>query len=229
MNGADRYTMALAFARRAHFTPVWVAGSIEIIVLPNVLCTSGYFFAPMVVLSCSSVICTVVVLNLFYRDDRRPIPSWVKYVVVKLLARLVGYQSWIDTAQITGKSGQDPDRFQFPGSDTVEPENIATTGIVGEGSQSPYSRVEDLGDSHRPTDRRNNYINASQQSREVTSSRAVDCPDQAHTLIWKDVALVIDRAALLLSTVATLISIVVTVSYFIYVFNVFNVRFGLAP
>ena len=181
------------------------------------LCTSGYFFAPMVVLSCSSVICTVVVLNLFYRDDRRPIPSWVKYVVVKLRARLIGYQSWIETAQITGKSGQDPDRFQFPES---IPETIAMTSIVGEGSPSkpPYSRVGDLGDSHRLTDHRNNDINASQPFCEVTSSRAVDCPDQAPTLVWKDVALVIDRAALILSTVATVISFVVT-AYFISVFN----------
>ena len=175
----------------------------------------------MVVLSCSSIICTVVVLNLFYRDDRRPIPSWVKYVVVKLLARHVGYQSWIETAQITGKFGQDPDRFQFPGSDTVEPETTAMTGIVGEGSPSkpPYRRVVDLEDSHRPTDFRTNDINMSHPFHEVTSSRAVDCPDQAHTLIWKDVALVIDRAALILSTVSTLISIVVTVSNFVSVFN----------
>ena len=176
----------------------------------------------MVVLSCSSVICTVVVLNLFYRDDRRPIPSWVKYVVVKLLAKLVGYTSWKETAQITWKFGQDPDRFQYPGSDTAEPEAISMAVNVGEGSLSKYHfsrRVGDLGNSQKPTYRRNNDINASQPSREVTSSRAVDSPNMAHTLVWKDVALVIDRAALILSTVATLVSIVVTVSCFIFVFN----------
>ncbi|XP_033627794.1 neuronal acetylcholine receptor subunit beta-3-like [Asterias rubens] len=214
----------------------------------------GYYFTPMIALSCFSIVCTVTVLNLYYRDNRRPIPRWMKWLVLKVISKLVRYQAWEKTPEQPQNTGKRDGSFSNP--DTVSlgetnPGNLTGTDTELTPSRVSYCRVAGWGENRLV---QSETINTSQGSlyASVTRSKIVnapvarakaklqpsaevesmqdrrhqsgDLPSSQNVLLWRDVALVIDRAALMLCALVTVIAMVITIVCFIIRVNGYNLE-----
>ncbi|XP_071790788.1 neuronal acetylcholine receptor subunit alpha-10-like isoform X2 [Asterias amurensis] len=51
----------------------------------------SFFFTPMVVISCTSVLCSVVILNLHHRGSHKPVPRWLRHFTFRCLAPILCY------------------------------------------------------------------------------------------------------------------------------------------
>ncbi|XP_038058662.1 neuronal acetylcholine receptor subunit alpha-10-like [Patiria miniata] len=203
----------------------------------------GFYFTPMIALSCTSIVCTVAVLGLFYRDNRRPIPRWVVYIVFGILSRLVCHRTSGEIAPTISKSRRGESSL------TREPENVESTydltdlsGNLTENvreSSPAKSLLRQAGDWDetrcRPYDATKQLCTVSHSKTHdspVMRARKRVCDGESETRLkrhqtrplpsshtWREVAVVIDRTALMLSLLITLCSIVTCVVSFIISFH----------
>ena len=166
----------------------------------------------MIVLACTSIICTVLVLKLFYHNDRRPVPRWLHYTTSKL-SRAVLYKLksrrfnelpfGVDPGAAEQRLPRESGDESEGSDDVIETSNGNKTRCRACTAQ--HSRKDgplgndtavDIKVSLRgPNDKKTHYVGTD--------------------LDWKDVALVIDRVALALSVTVTISSLIITVVLFL--------------
>ncbi|XP_033627796.1 neuronal acetylcholine receptor subunit beta-3-like [Asterias rubens] len=189
----------------------------------------GFYFTSMIILSCFSIIITVVVLNIYFRDNRRPIPRSIKYLTFRVLGKLVKYPTPEGTldAEPAGENCRNngsldsgletsthsdflpSDIHLYRVDDWVENHNIHpdTLQIAQKREYASTNRSKTIS-SPVGRAKRHAEIKGHRSAREghqASDDRAFNGP------VWRDVALVIDRAALLISTLVTLTSFCVTI------------------
>ncbi|XP_022105177.1 neuronal acetylcholine receptor subunit beta-3-like [Acanthaster planci] len=200
----------------------------------------GYYFTPMIVLACTSVVCTVIVIRLYYRDSSQPIPRGVEYFVFTVLSKLVCRRSLGNISPNGAKSrkgGIASPSHQLERLDSricrpVDSVRLRTENGVGAPPvKSRYRGVRDWDSAVHDSARR---VFAAAHSKTLDSpvmkarQRMFDGkaettyePQQTrasqsgvrHT--WQEVALVLDRTVLILSLIITLSSITCTVVLFL--------------
>ncbi|XP_071790316.1 neuronal acetylcholine receptor subunit beta-3-like [Asterias amurensis] len=193
----------------------------------------GYFFTCMIALSCFSVIITVVVLNIYFRDNRHPIPRSIKYLTFRVLGKLVRYPAPEETldAEPAGENCQNngsldsgletSNHSDMPPSDTHlcrvlddwMDNRIIHSETLQIAQRREYASTNRSKTISSPVGRAKRHAEIKDQRHQASDDRASKGP------VWRDVALVIDRTALLISTVVTLTSFCVTTTCYVLNLN----------
>lgn len=198
----------------------------------------GYFFTCMIALSCFSIIITVVVLNIYFRDNRRPIPRSIKCLTFRVLGKLVRYPAPEETleADPAGENYQNNGSLDsgletsnhsgMPPSDTHlcrvlddwMDNRIIHSETLQIAQRREYASTNRSKTISSPVGRAKRHAEikdhrSAREGHQTSDDRAFKGP------VWRDVALVIDRTALLISTVVTLTSFCVTTTCYVLNLN----------
>ncbi len=190
----------------------------------------------MIALSCFSIVITVVGLNIYFRDNRRPIPRSIKYLTFGIHSKLVKYPAPEETLNTepadknclnNGRlnSGLEISHRELPPSDIhycrvddwIENQNIHSK-TLHISPRRDYVSTNQSKDINSPVVRAKRHAQvkdhrSAREGHQGSDTRAVNGP------VWRDVALVIDRMALLISTVVTQISFCVTILCYVLHLN----------
>ena len=191
----------------------------------------------MIAIGCTSIVCTVIVLNLFYHDNRHPVPRWLRAVVLKLAVvffyQIRGHPQSEVTATCNPAFRLDGEAAnkQFTESDSgVLTASCSFTdssrSVSSDGAFSTVSRKTDnMGSNgqNRCQSRCRAYsMHIMQEVYSNGSDPAVEKKKNekrltAHSehLEWKDAAMVIDRATMVLSVLITAVAMMVTHDFFL--------------
>ncbi len=158
----------------------------------------------MIVLACTSIIWTVLVLKLFYHNDRRPVPRWLRCTTVKL-SRAVFYKLDYHHPNEAGVSQQRP-RESASGDDSGGREGVSKTNNGNAPCRTctaqHYRKDGPLDNSAAVNVNVVGTLPGSDTKKNNFGDTGLD---------WKDIALVIDRVALVLSAIVTLTALLVTI------------------
>ena len=167
----------------------------------------------MIVLACTSIICTVLVLKLFYHNDRRPVPRWLHHTTSKL-SRAVLYNLesrrfnelsyGVDRGALEQRLPRESGDESEGSDDVIETSNGNKTRCRACTAQ--HSRKDGPLGNDTALDIKVNGSLPGLKDKGTHGDSDLD---------WKDVALVIDRVALALSVTITISSLILTVVLFL--------------
>ena len=203
---------------------------------------SGFFFTPMVVIGCTSVLCSVVILNLHHRGSHRPVPQWLRYFTFRCIAPVLCYRRGPETLYVFNNNGPTRSSTIIESWPRASAHNLRESSVDGPLSPSSAGHgsaehTRSNGDhTHGETDaiHLNSFCDSSDRRqcchdrciREVlkTLEKLHTAHDQSVGEItnnerpvseWQEVALVLDRFMLLISAMTMLASVTVTTTLFI--------------
>ncbi|XP_033627849.1 neuronal acetylcholine receptor subunit alpha-7-like [Asterias rubens] len=178
----------------------------------------GFYFTPMIIIGCTSVMCTVLVLKLFYHNDRRPIPTWLRKFISRtaliLFYRLQSH-SKPGSRHVSESRKQSGTRIEMnsdsslmENSETAENKANETNAVRKHVCSNCRMSTRENGPTGNlsiniPPRADKTGRRGKMKTSELTSKEVI--------LDWKDVALVIDRAAMVLSALVTACAIGTTV------------------
>ncbi|XP_033627848.1 neuronal acetylcholine receptor subunit alpha-9-like [Asterias rubens] len=203
----------------------------------------GFYFTPMIAIGCTSIVCTVLVLNLFYHDNRHPIPRWLRWLSLKL-AVILFYQVKRQPVVVNGTCNpafrldnestnqgfteSDSGRLTASCSFTDSSSSTNGDGTVsqsentpnGDGQKNCKSRCRAYS-MHIMQEVYSNGNDPVQIKASGTVARKAarankrkPDPPRGVILEWKDVALIIDRFTMVLSVLITGTAMAVTIYFF---------------
>ncbi|XP_022105176.1 neuronal acetylcholine receptor subunit alpha-10-like [Acanthaster planci] len=89
----------------------------------------GFYFTPMIAIGCSSIVCTVLVLSLFYHDNSRPVPRWLRYVALKM-ATVVFYRVKVQPPPLDDRGGTSNPSYSLEGEVTGQRFQDSDSGVL---------------------------------------------------------------------------------------------------
>ncbi|XP_038058679.1 neuronal acetylcholine receptor subunit alpha-10-like [Patiria miniata] len=216
----------------------------------------GFYFTPMIAIGCSSIMCTVLVLSLFYHDNSRPVPRWLRSLVLKI-AVVVFYKVKVHHPPPKDRGNcnpnfsldgeEDNNRFQDSDSgvltatctftDSSRSVNTEDAFAAGAGEVDADARYDGqrsgktrctsataysmhfmqklYSNGSESAAINNGTAQESTKDAATTGSRRPAHSGRKHIVNWKDVALIIDRATMILSVLITSIALLITVIFFV--------------
>ncbi|XP_038059337.1 neuronal acetylcholine receptor subunit alpha-10-like isoform X2 [Patiria miniata] len=194
----------------------------------------GYFFTPMVVIGCTSVLCSVLILNLHHRVIHRPVPHWLRYIIFRILAPSLCYSRGPETLYTFERSGPTRSATIIESWPRTSSNNIRESSVDRTGSAIGHSSAEN-GNSDRALHSEsdipmNNFCESDVTKRcchhscckemlkaveRIQDAQAEGNHSDPPIREWQEVALVLDRFMLLVSALTMVASITVTILMFI--------------
>ncbi|XP_022109482.1 neuronal acetylcholine receptor subunit alpha-10-like isoform X1 [Acanthaster planci] len=191
----------------------------------------GYFFTPMVVIGCTSVLSSVLILNIHHRVIYRPVPRWLRYLILRVLAPILCYRHGQETLYSFENSGPTRSATIIESWPRASTNNVRESSAEGVG----YANGHEGGSDDRGLGGDADGIPMNSLGCELdprrcchhpccrellkTVERMLDTRREGHSdppiREWQEVALVLDRFMLLVSALTMAASITVTTVMFV--------------